>query len=153
MRISLSTRRHFLAGGVTLLLLAGAVGISTSTVTTRQGKDFQVSTREIPVYVKVLDFLHRHYKYEALAKQITRGLSTDQERVLTAFDWTSRNIRQTPEGWPVVDDHILNIIILGQGLDDQMADVFTTLSTYAGVPRLTFEARGLLGAVPSEETL
>lgn len=127
-------RSYFLTGIVGLLLLAGAVGISTSTVTTRQGLNFQVTTLEIPLYAKVLDFFHRHYQYEALAKQITGGLGSDQERALAIFDWTRRNIRRTPEGWTVVDDHVLNIIIRGHGVGDQMADVFTTLSTYAGVP-------------------
>jgi hypothetical protein len=127
-------RSYFLSGIVGLLLLAGAVGISTSTVTTRQGLNFQVSTLEIPLYAKVLDFFHRHYQYEALAKQITGGLGSDQKRALAIFDWTRRNIRRTPEGWTVVDDHVLNIIIRGHGVGDQMADVFTTLSTYVGVP-------------------
>ena len=55
-------------------------------------------------------------------------------RVLAVFDWTARRIQPTPEGWPVVDDHILNIIIRGYGMTDQRADVFATLTTYAGVP-------------------
>ena len=53
---------------------------------------------------------------------------------MAVFEWTVRNIRRTPDGWPVDDDHILHIMIRRHGLDDQMADVFSTLSTYAGVP-------------------
>ena len=120
-----------IAGG---FLLAGVVGISTSTVTTRQGVNFRVSSHKLPAYVKVIDFLHRHYQYKLLSREITSGLYSDRERVLATFDWTRRHIQPTPKDWPVVDDHILNIIIRGYGLDDQMADVFTTLSTYAGVP-------------------
>ena len=33
-----------------------------------------------------------------------------------------------------VDDHVTNIIIRGHGSSDQIADVFVTLSGYAGVP-------------------
>lgn len=134
MMVSRRWRHYLLAGGILLVLAAGTVGIAISTVTTRQGVNFQVSIREILLYVKVLDFFHRHYQQEALAKEISQGLSSDQERVLAVFDWTRRNIRETPDGWTVMDDHVLNIIIRGHGLDDQMADVFTTLSTYAGVP-------------------
>jgi len=127
-------RGYFIAGGVLLLILPGTLAISTWTVTTRQGINSRVSTREIPFYVKIMDFFHRHYKYEAFTAEITPGLNSDRERVLAVFDWTRRNIRKTLEDGPVVDDHVLNIIIRGHGLDDQMADVFTTLSTYAGVP-------------------
>jgi len=116
------------------MFLAVAVGISASVVTTRQGVNFKVSTREIPLYIKVSDFFHRHYQYRMLAREITQGLGSDPERALAVFEWTRRNIRRTPEGWPVADDHVLNIIIRGYGLNDQMADVFTTLSTYVGVP-------------------
>jgi hypothetical protein len=120
-------------------LLAGAVasiawwGMGTPS-TTRQGLNFAVSTHHIPRYVKVLDFLHRDAHYRLLAKEITAGAQSDRERVLVVFEWTRHNIRPTPRGWPVIDDHIWHIIIRGHGLADQMADVFTTLSTYAGVP-------------------
>lgn len=127
--------RWALAGGVsTVLLLFVGVWIFTLPVSTHQGVNFQVSTREIPLYVKALSFLYRHYQYGTLAEEITRGLSSERERVLAVFEWTRQNIRRTPEGWTVVDDHILNIVIRGHGLSDQMADVFTTLSTYAGIP-------------------
>lgn len=103
-------------------------------VPTRQGVNFQVATKHIPLYAKALDFVHRHLRYGQLAEEITQGVTSDRERVLAVFQWTRRNIRPTPPEWSVVDDHILNIIIRGHGLSDQMADVFTTLTTYAGIP-------------------
>ncbi|MBI3011124.1 MAG: transglutaminase domain-containing protein [Candidatus Omnitrophica bacterium] len=116
------------------LALAGLWGVASSPATTRQGVNFEVSAKRMPLYVKTIDFLHRHSHYQLLANEITRGLRSDRERVLAVFEWTRRHIRHTPKGWPVVDDHVLDIIIRGHGLDDQMADVFTTLTTYAGVP-------------------
>jgi len=116
-------------------------------MSTRQGVNFTVSTRTVPFYVKAIDFLHRHYRYQALAEMITRGRRSDRDRVLAVFDWTRRNIRPTPRGWPIVDDHILDIIVRGYGVDDQMADVFTTLSTYGGVP-----AFWKMVTVPERET-
>lgn len=108
--------------------------VFTMEVSTKQGVNFRVVTKNVPLYVKVLDFVHRHLKYVELAEEITQGLTTERERVLAVFEWTHRNIRQPPPDWPIVDDHILNIIIRGYGIPDQMADVFTTLATYAGVP-------------------
>ncbi|MBI4596958.1 MAG: transglutaminase domain-containing protein [Candidatus Omnitrophica bacterium] len=113
----------------------GAVCLLIAPVaSTRQGVNFQVSQHRIPPYVKAIDFLHRHYAYQRLAREITEGKTTDDARVLAVFNWTREHIQPMPKGWPVIDDHILNIIIRGYGLGDQMADVFTTLSTYAGVP-------------------
>ena len=115
-------------------LLLGGVGLATMPATTRQGVNFQVSVRSVPLYVKAVAFLHRHFQCALLAGQITQGRGSDLARALAVFEWTRQHIRPTPAGWPVVDDHILDIIIRGYGLDDQMADVFTMLATYAGVP-------------------
>lgn len=116
-------------------LLFGALWrTATLPVTTRQGVDAQLRTSTLPLYVKALDFLHRHAHYRLLAGAITQDLHSDRERVLAIFEWTRRTIRQTPWDWPVVDDHVLHIVIRGHGTADQMADVFTTLATYAGLP-------------------
>lgn len=130
MRWRWTARRALLVAGVGAAILWGM----SATATTRHGVDFQVSTKRIPLYVKALDFFHRHEQYRLLAEQIVKGVPGDQQRVLAVFRWTREHIPATPTGWPVVDDHVLHIIIRGHGMDDQMADVFTTLSTYAGVP-------------------
>ena len=103
-------------------------------VTTRQGVNFEVSSHRLPLYLKAFEFLSRSAQYQQVAAEITRASSTDEQRAVAVFDWTSRRIMRTPDGWPIVDDHILNIIIRGYGTNDQRADVFATLLTYAGVP-------------------
>ncbi|MBI4343009.1 MAG: hypothetical protein HY599_06550 [Candidatus Omnitrophica bacterium] len=129
--------RWLLIGSLALTALIGSL---TATLTTRQGVNFQVTAAPLPAYVKAIDFLHRDAHYYLLAREITRGLpagrraAADRDRALAVFRWTQEHLRPTPEGWPVVDDHILHIIIRGHGVADQYADVFTTLSTYAGVP-------------------
>lgn len=50
------------------------------------------------------------------------------------LEWTRGHIRRIPPGFPLVDDHILHIIIRGYGEEEQSADVFTCLSSYAGIP-------------------
>jgi len=114
------------AGGVWLLASAKA--------TTRQGINFQPAVRSLPLYAKAVAFLHRHLEHALLVREITAGRRTEPERVRAIFAWTREHIRPTPKDWPVVDDHILHIIIRGHGVDDQMADVFTTLTRYAGLP-------------------
>ena len=117
-----------------MLFLVVTAGILALPATTRQGINFKVTTYEIPTYVKAIDFLHRHYQYRLLISRICAGATSDQQCLLTLMDWTRDNVRSTPTGWPIVDDHPLHIAIRGYGTDDQMADVFTTLAGYAGIP-------------------
>ena len=132
-------RRRLTWALVAITLAAG--GLLAAPATTRQGIDFAVSTKTIPLYAKALAFLHRDAEYRLLAREITAHAATDEAKALAVFDWTRRHIARTPPGWPVVDDHILHIIIRGHGLEDQMADVFTTLTTYAGVRAFWRQAR------------
>lgn len=118
-----------LALGVVVLL-----GLASLDVTTKQGVNFEVSTHRIPLYLKALQFLERSAQYRQIAEEVVDDATSDSERTLKIFEWTRRSIRPTPPGWPIVDDHILNIIIRGHGMGDQHADVFATLATYGGVP-------------------
>ena len=110
------------------------VRIATWPVETRRGVNFIVSTYTMPLYLKAFEFIDRSAHYERLANTITDGVRSDSAKVERLFQWTVKNIQPTPDGWPVIDDHVLNIITRGHGLADQRADVFTTLATYAGMP-------------------
>jgi hypothetical protein len=116
------------------VLAAALLAVANVPVVTKQGVNFDVSEHRLPLYLKAFEFLDRNAQYRQLADEITRGASSDQARLQAVFDWTARRIQPAPETWPVVDDHILNIIIRGYGTSDQRADVFATLVTYAGVP-------------------
>lgn len=137
-----------MVGGVAgLCLILGSAGLAMVPATTKQGVNFQVSARTIPLYAKALGFLYRDSQYRLFADQATGGSQTDEERAVAVFEWTRQRIRQTPPGWPIVDDHILDIIVRGYGEDDQMADVFATVATYAGLPafwRVVRSAEGRL---------
>lgn len=101
-------------------------------VSTYQGVNYKVRKISIPLYLKIFDFFHRHYHYEQLSKEITKGALTDEEMVLKIFEWTRLNIKDNPAELPVIDDHVWHIIIRGYGVSDQISDVFTTLCNYAG---------------------
>ena len=123
--------RRLLAGLVLIIALVTAANIPT---TTDQGVDFVVTRHSLPLYVKALDFVDRDIHYRRQAAEITAGATTDESKARAVFDWTTTHIRRMPPGFPVIDDHVWHIVVRGYGQDDQKADVFTTLLTYAGVP-------------------
>ena len=117
---------------LTTILLAAALLIFLNiSVATRQGLNYQVQIIRIPLYLKTLNFFDRHFNYKELVKRIVKDAETDEERAMKIFEWVHKNIREVPEGYPVIDDHVWNIIVRGYGVDDQFQDVFTTLCNYA----------------------
>lgn len=102
-------------------------------VTTRQGVNYQWQTIKIPLYLKILGFIDRHYNYKELAERISKDTKSEKERIIKIFEWTHRNIRRTPKGFPVIDDHVWNIVVRGYGASDQSSYVFATLCNYAGI--------------------
>lgn len=114
-------------------------------VTTKRGIDYRVEVLKIPLYLKIAEFLSRDYHYKKLTKDITFGCKNDTEKALKIFKWVTANIKKTPEGFKVIDDHIWNIIVRGYGAGDQFSDVFVTLCVYAGIPAF----RGSLSAKDS----
>ena len=119
--------------GLWAIGLAALVGVANVPTTTLQGVNYVVTARSLPAYVKALDFAERDVNYRQLARHITAGATSAEARLRAVFEWTRVNIRDTPPGFPLIDDHVWHIIIRGYGQDDQKADVFTTLLGYAGV--------------------
>lgn len=124
---------------------AGVGWVLTQPVSTHQGVNFSVTRQSLPLYLKAVEFLERHEQSRLLAARITQGAATDRQRVQAVFDWTHQHIQPTPPGWPIVDDHVWHIMIRGYGVEDQMADVLTTLCVYAGVPAYWRYIRGQHG--------
>lgn len=116
------------------LTAIGIAGLAAWPVTTRQAVDYRVHEITLPLGVKVSEFLLRDYWYRRLAKEIAPAGQPVEERLAKILAWTQANIRPIPPGWPVMDDHIYYTLIRGYGVDEQRADVFTTLSSYAGIP-------------------
>lgn len=134
-------RSRRLSAAAFVLAVVALVGVANLDVTTKQGVNFEVSTHRIPLYLKTLQFIDRSFQYRQISQEITRDAASDADRALKIFEWTRRQIRTTPPDWPIVDDHILHIIIRGHGVNDQQADVFATLATYAGVPAFWVQVR------------
>jgi len=126
------TRKIFKKLTLCAVFVLLAIFVFNIPVTTRQGINGVVFTRKIPLYVKISGFLYRDYQYKRLSENITSGIKGDIDKINALYDWTIDNIRKPPVGFPIIDDHIWDIIVRRYGLSDQMADVFTTLASYAG---------------------
>lgn len=126
--------RRLIGWGAPMLLLGVLVWMAVTPSTTRQAVGPELTIRRIPRYLKMLEFAYRHYRYRELAREITRATSSDMERATAVFDWTRTHIRRSPPDWLVREDHTLNVILRGHGVEYQIAEVFSTLATYAGIP-------------------
>ncbi|MFH1508139.1 MAG: transglutaminase-like domain-containing protein [Candidatus Omnitrophota bacterium] len=118
---------------ITVIVLAIFVFILNTPVVTRQGIDYRVSHIQIPLYLKALNFIDRHYNYADLVKKITKDKKGPEEKAMALFAWTYQNIKRQPVELSIVDDHPWNIIVRGYGVAEQSSDVFTTLCNYAGM--------------------
>ena len=115
------------------LVLTGIFILLNLSVTTRQGIDYKLSSIEIPLYLKTLDFFDRYYNLKELVKKIVKNTDRDEEKVMKIFAWTYSNIKKAPQGLPIVDDHIWYTIVRGYGVHDQFQDIFTTLCNISGI--------------------
>ncbi|MFI5179481.1 MAG: hypothetical protein ACHQO8_13000, partial [Vicinamibacterales bacterium] len=129
----MSRRRWPRRVALALAIVVAAGALALMPLTTTRGIDHVVTSRTIPAYVKALDFVDRDVNYQQLARAVVGPASSDAAKLEAVLAWTRASIRDTPAGVPVVDDHPWNIIVRGYGKDDQQADVFTTLLSYAGV--------------------
>ncbi len=126
--------KKFLCVFLGSILIIGVVAIFLNfKVITRQGINYQLSVVRIPLYLKLIDFFDRHYNYKELVRRILKDVGSERERIFRIFEWTHRNIRRVPKDFPIIDDHVWNIIIRGYGASDQSSHVFTTLCNYAAL--------------------
>ena len=118
---------------IILAVFALVLAVLNVHVTTRQGIDFQVQIIKVPLYLKIISFMDRHYNYKQLVKRIIKKENDQQKKVLQIFIWTYHNIKKQPKNLPIIDDHAWHIIVRGYGVSDQSCDVFSTLCNYAGL--------------------
>ena len=135
-------RRAALVASVAAVLLMIACWPTSRFV----GVNFIVSRHTLPLWVKAVDFIDRDLNLTRTAQTVLGHVEGDDAKAAAALAWTRTNVRPTPTGVPIVDDHIWYVIVRGYGEPDQQADVFTTLLSYAGVPAYW----GFIGDEPLE---
>jgi hypothetical protein len=113
---------------LTVVLVATILNVS---VITKQGVNYKVREIRMPLYLKLLDYVDRHYNYKNLVVNILGDTRDDGAKAIKILNWVNANVRKNPAELPVIDDHPLNILIRGYGERDQFEDIFTILCTYA----------------------
>jgi len=124
-----------------VIVVTGLIVIGQWPVRTRYGVNFQWSSKRIPLYEKTINFFSRDLQARRLVREVTDGALNDQEKALKVFSWVVRNVRPAPEGFPIVDDHVMHIIIRGYGAADQRTEAFALLASYAGFPATAVELK------------
>ncbi|HEX6512682.1 MAG TPA: hypothetical protein VF157_10310 [Chloroflexota bacterium] len=119
---------------VAAVVIAILVGIGNLPTTTRTSINYTVSSQRIPLYQKALSFIDRDVEMRALAARVLPDTRDREAALMRLLDWTHQNVRPTPAGFPVVDDHPYNIVVRGYGPADQAADVFAIIASYRGIP-------------------
>lgn len=125
-------KKNYLIVLLTVIMFLSVIFILNVNVSTKQGVNYLVHEIKLPLYLKILDFIDRHCNYKNLVSNILGDTKDDNERTIKIFDWITSNVRKNPEELPIIDDHPLNILIRGYGVQDQFEDIFTILCTYAG---------------------
>ena len=124
-------KRRAIAG---LVLAAAVVGLGLWPTTTRYGVNYQWSSKRIPLFEKTVNFVSRDLQLRRLAREVADGASSEEQKALKIFAWVVRNVQPTPPGFPVVDDHVLHILIRGYGAPDQRSEALAVLASYNGMP-------------------
>ncbi len=145
-------KKYFLITGLIAVLLM-VIFIFTTNSVTKQGINYKFHAIKIPLYLKLHNFFDRHMNYGWMVNQIVNNKMTDQQKAEAIYDWTTRCILRQPSQLPIVDDHVWNIIVRGYGVDEQMADVFATLSNYAGLKSFFMTCEGVKGSSPGNVVL
>jgi hypothetical protein len=123
--------------GVAAAIMAMTVLLSWPT-TRFVAVDFVVSAQRVPLWKKAIEFVERDAELRRLSAEALGAVDGDEAKAAAALAWTRQRVRYSPDGLPVLDDHISWVIARGYGEADQQADVFTTLLAYAGVRAFSF---------------
>jgi hypothetical protein len=126
-------RRIFRRVVIAIVMSAAVLTVASWPVTRFVGVNFVITQQKLPLWMKAVEFLDRDINLAQVSQLVLGPVQGDEAKAAAALAWTRANIRPTPPGFPIVDDHIWNIIVRGYGQSDQQADVFTTLLEYAGV--------------------
>lgn len=113
------------------------LGIACWPVTTRVGVNYVVTPYRLTLIEKTTHFLSRHWQTQRIASSIVGPERDFERKIERILAWVNERVRPVPEGFPVVDDHPLHILVRGYGAPDQRSEAFTLIASYSGLPATT----------------
>ena len=69
------------------IVLPLIIFILNISLTTKQGINYQVREIKIPLYLKILDFMDRHYNYKHTVKNILGNTEDDNAKAIKILNW------------------------------------------------------------------
>jgi hypothetical protein len=124
-----------------LLGILLAVGLACWPTTTRVGVNFEVTRHQITLMEKAVHFVSRHWQTLRIARSVVHPSDDFEVKMERILAWVNRQVRPSPEGFPIVDDHPLHILLRGYGAPDQRAEAFALIASYSGLPAATIALR------------
>lgn len=103
-----------------------------------------IDVKNDPFIVELYDNLVGYYYFKKIGKRITKGLTSDEDKIKAIAEWTFHNIR--PIGH--IPDNFFNIARRGYGLCDHSAHVFSSLAFFMGYPSRQLYLRNDNGVSP-----
>jgi len=97
--------------------------------------NYEVSVYKIPIYLKLLDFMNRHYNYKHLVNNINSNNSTDEDKIINTTNWVISNIKKINlnQDIDIVDHHPITIVERRLGIDEQFSDILSVLLVYSDI--------------------
>ena len=92
------------------LVVAVAIGVTWFIVTRpaaiRRGVDLRIAEIRMPLYLKLLAYVHRDLEFRNLSRKLVGGIQDREAKILALFEWVRKHVRPIPEGLPAIDDHV-----------------------------------------------
>jgi len=97
--------------------------------------NYEVTKYELPLYVKILDFINRHNNYKFLTKSINNDKLSDKEKIIYLTNWVNLNIKkiEVNQNIDIVDNHPITIIERRLAIDEQFSDILSVLLVYSDI--------------------
>ncbi len=130
-------RRRTLRLLAALAIVVSLVVVARWPVTTAVGYDYVVTVKRLTLFEKVVAFVNRDLEMRRLTQEVVGAGGTPEQRLLRMYEWVIDNIHPVPPGLPVVDDHVLYILVRRYGAGDQRAEALAALASYDGMPATT----------------
>jgi len=93
---------------------------------------------KIPLYLKILNFLNRHYNYKYIVKGINDKKQNKEEIVINISKWVHQNIKKIPIGVDYIDSDPLSTATRRLGQQYQFSELLSVFMIYSNIDSYFF---------------